>query len=45
MKLRIALSRSGKYSFGILMGFALKQWIAIVQVAIFTMIILPIHDP
>jgi hypothetical protein len=44
MNLRIALSMSLKNHVGILMGIALNLWIALGKMAIFTILILPIHE-
>jgi hypothetical protein len=44
MKLRIALSSSIKNCVGILMGIELNPQIAFGEIAIFTMLILPLHE-
>jgi hypothetical protein len=44
MKLRITLSMSVENCVGILMGIVLNLWIAFSRMAIFTILILPIHE-
>ena len=44
MKVRIVLSMSGKNCVGILMGVTLNLWIVFGKMAIFTMLILPVHE-